>query len=92
VIVPYESDAADARPIGPLIERLRRGPTDRWLMRALQRYSVNARRKQVEVWQRRGDALELVPGLFVLVDELRYDRRFGLLSEDRSLSVESLVP
>jgi len=53
---------------------------------------VNARRKQVEIWQRRGDALELVPGLFVLVDELRYDRRFGLLSEGRSPSAESLVP
>ncbi len=91
VIVPYESLALDVRPVRPLIERLRRGDGDRWLLRALQRYTVTARRRQVEVWQQRGDVLEVQPGLFVLIDELRYDARLGLLAEGRPLSAASLV-
>lgn len=91
VIVPFESQARGARPVRPLIERLRRGDGDRWLLRALQRYTVTVRRRQVEVWQQRGDVLEVQPGLFVLIDELRYDARRGLLAEGRSLSAASLV-
>jgi CRISPR-associated endonuclease/helicase Cas3 len=91
VIVPYQSDTPDARPVGPLIERLRRGDTDRWLLRALQRYMVMARRRDVEAWQRRGDVLEVQPGLFLLIDELRYDAHRGLLADRRSLSASSLV-
>lgn len=91
VIAPYESSSSGARPIRMLIASLRRGDTDRWLMRALQRYIVNVRRKQLDIWQQRGDVQELLPGLFVLVDELRYDARFGLLPEGRTLQVSSLV-
>ena len=91
VIVPYESTAPDKVIIGPLIERLRRGDTDRWLLRALQRYIVNARRRQVETWQQRGDVLELQPGLYLLVDSLRYDERRGLLPEGSTLTATSLV-
>lgn len=91
IVVPYESQACSARPVRPLVERLRRGDADRWLLRALQRYTVTARRRQVEAWQQRGDVLEVQPGLFLLVDELRYDPRRGLLAEGRSLSAASLV-
>jgi CRISPR-associated endonuclease/helicase Cas3 len=91
VIVPYLSQTPGARPVAPLIERLRRGDTDRWLLRALQRYMVAARRREVETWQQRGDVLEVQPGLFLLIDELRYDAHRGLLAEGRSLSAASLV-
>ena len=91
VIVPYESRAPDARSIRMLIARLRPGDSDRWLRRALQRYTVNARRRQVTVWQQRGDVEEVQPGLFVLIDELRYDARYGLLPEGRVLDAASLV-
>lgn len=91
VIVPYRSDAPGARQAGPLIERLRRGEADRWLLRALQRYTVMVRRREVEIWQRRGDVLEVQAGLFLLIDELRYDAHRGLLAEGRSLSAASLV-
>ena len=91
IIVPYVGQAPGARPVGALIERLRGGDTDRWLLRALQRYMVTARRRQVGVWQQRGDVQEVQPGLFWLIDELRYDARRGLLAEDRSLSAASLV-
>ncbi|MCB2022876.1 MAG: CRISPR-associated endonuclease Cas3'' [Rhizobacter sp.] len=91
VIVPYVSPSPDARSVSMLIACLRRGDTDRWLLRALQRYTVNTRRRQVEQWQDRGDVLEVQPGLFLLIDELRYDARFGLLPEGRALDAASLV-
>jgi CRISPR-associated endonuclease/helicase Cas3 len=91
VVVPYHSPSAGARPVAPLIERLKRGDTDRWLLRALQRYIVNARRKPLEPWQRAGDVVELQSGLFVLVDTLRYDNRRGLLMDKQAIDASSLA-
>lgn len=84
VIVPYRSARPDATDPAPLIARLRRGDTDRWLLRGLQRYIVNIRRSDGDAWLRRGDLAPLVPGLYLLIDELRYDHRFGLLLEGAS--------
>ncbi len=92
VIVPYLSDGPDATDTAPLIARLRHGDTDRWLLRKLQRYTVTVRQNMVNDWQARGDAQELQPGLYVLIDELSYDRRFGLLPEGQTLDAASLVP
>jgi CRISPR-associated endonuclease/helicase Cas3 len=91
VIVPYAAEADAARDVAPLIARLRAGDTDRRLMRALQRYTVSARRRQVEAWQARGDVKEVQPECFVLVDALRYDARFGLMPEGRPLDAATLV-
>jgi CRISPR-associated endonuclease/helicase Cas3 len=91
VIVTYASLDADARSIEPLLGRLRRGDTDRWLMRALQRYMVNVRHKELAFWQQRGDVQELQPGLFLLIDPLRYDPRRGLLPEGSAADAASLV-
>ena len=74
-----------------MIGKLRSGATDRWLLRQLQRYTVTARRKQVEAWQARGDVQELVPGMYLLIDELRYNSRLGLLPESQALDAASLV-
>ncbi len=89
VIVTYTS--AGAESILGLIEKLRRGDTDRWLLRKLQRYTVNVRRKLLNTWQVQGDIKELVPGMYLLIDELRYDDRLGLLPDGRSLDPASLV-
>jgi CRISPR-associated endonuclease/helicase Cas3 len=84
VIVPYRSTRPDATDPTPLVSRLRRGDTDRWLLRGLQRYIVNIRRSDADAWLRRGELALLVPGLYLLIDELRYDDRFGLLLEGAS--------
>jgi len=89
VIVPYIGEGKTS--IQPLIEKLRRGDTDRWLLRKLQRYTVTVRRKQVEKWQARGDVRELVPGMYLLTDDLRYDGRLGLLPEGQTLDATTLV-
>lgn len=91
VIAPYRSTAIDARPVAPLIEQLRSGDTDRWLLRALQRYTVTVRKRQVDDWQAKGDVKELQPGLYLLVDDLRYDENRGLLPAESSLAPARLV-
>ena len=92
VIVPYESTDPRATRAEPLINQLRRGDTDRWLLRKLQRFIVNVRKDDVEKWQRRGDVKEVQPGLYLLIDTLRYDLRFGLKPEGKPLSAAALVP
>ena len=89
VIVSYRG--TQASPILPLIEKLRSGDTDRWLLRKLQRYTVKVRRKLIDAWQTQGDVQELVPGMYLLIDELRYDDRLGLLPDGHSLDPASLV-
>lgn len=91
VIVPYRGSAGDARDPALLVARLRAGATDRWLMRALQRYMVNVRRQQVEKWQIRGDVHEVQPGAYLLLDELRYDARLGLLPDASPLDPDHLA-
>lgn len=89
VIVPYTSESAAS--IEPLITQLSQGATDRWLLRKLQRYTVTVRRKLVATWQARGDVRELVPGMYLLTDELRYHDRLGLMPDDQPLDAASLV-
>jgi CRISPR-associated endonuclease/helicase Cas3 len=89
VIVPYVG--VGKASIQPLIEKLRHGATDRWLLRKLQRYTVTVRRKQVEAWQACGDVRELVPGMYLLTDDLRYDSGLGLLPDGQTLDAASLV-
>jgi hypothetical protein len=57
----------------------------------VQRYTVNARKRQVEAWQRGNEVREVSPGLYLLTNKLMYDRRFGLLVEGKPLDAQSLV-
>ncbi|MFT3719138.1 CRISPR-associated endonuclease Cas3'' [Pseudorhodoferax sp.] len=88
VIVPYVSTTEGVADPTPLIAKLRAGQVDRWLMRALQRYTVTVRRRQVGQWQQQKDVQEVLPGCFVLQDDVRYDDRMGLLPDDTPLDPE----
>lgn len=88
--MPYAT--AGGGSIEPLIEKLKTSAaSDRWILRKLQRFTVTVRRKQVETWQVRGDVNELMPGLYLLVDRLRYDERLGLMPEGQPLDAATLV-
>ncbi len=89
VIVPYVGTSKAS--IEPLINKLRSGDTDRWLMRSLQRYTVTVRLKAITAWQAVGDVEGLVPGVYLLIGELRYDARLGLLPDGDMLNPASLV-
>lgn len=86
----YDDDPRHASLAGQL-QKLADGATDRWLLRAVQRYTVGARQKEIDTMQLLGDVKELVPGLYLLIDELRYDRRFGLLPKGAMLDAATLV-
>lgn len=54
------------------------GP-DRWLMRKLQRYSVNVHRNCLDRLIAQHDVEEVLPGLYVQANDLLYDETFGFL-------------
>lgn len=91
LVVPYHRHDAAHAQLEPLFAKLEAGETDRWLIRQVQRYTVSVRRRLLERWQAAGDVREVVPGLFLLVDELLYDGRFGLLPQGKPLDAASLV-
>jgi len=91
VLVPYRTPGTDASPIDSAIAALSRGQPDRWVLRKLQRYSVQVRRRILDTWQRHQDVTEALPGLFVLNTPLRYHERLGLLPEGQPLDAASLV-
>jgi hypothetical protein len=57
----------------------------------LQRYSVTVRQATVTLWQARGDVEELLPGMYLLTDDQRYDARLGVLPEGQMLDAAGLV-
>lgn len=91
LVVPYHCIDPAHGSLEPLLKRLAAGDTDRWLLRALQRYTVTARLKLVREWQKSGDAIETAPGLYLLSNELLYDRRYGLLPQGKPLDAASLI-
>jgi len=91
VVVPYTPDWGDVRVRDQALAALERGDAERWHFRVLQRYVVQARRQDVLAWLGQGDVREAMPGWFLLVDELRYDKRFGLLPGGSSYEPVSLV-
>ena len=78
VIVLYQG--ADSE-VDKWIATLRSGGPQRWLMRKLQRYTVNVRRSNAERLLRQGDIEEAIPGLYVQISDWLYDKRLGLLPE-----------
>jgi CRISPR-associated endonuclease/helicase Cas3 len=91
VIVRYQSDDLTAPDITPLLETLQRGEVARWLLRKLQRYIINTRKHVVDTWQRTGDVQEIQPGIYLLVDDLRYDNRYGLITTAQMLDPGAFV-
>jgi CRISPR-associated endonuclease/helicase Cas3 len=61
------------------LARLRSGGPDRWLMRKLQRYSVNVRQDCLDRLIAQGDVVEILPGLYAQEHDLLYDRQLGFL-------------
>lgn len=91
LLVPYHRIDEQHAPLGALIAKLEKGETDRWLMRATQRYTVTIRKRHLPDLERQGDVKELQPGLYLLQDETIYDRVFGLLPREAPLDAATLV-
>jgi CRISPR-associated endonuclease/helicase Cas3 len=91
IVVPYAPSTSGTVARDQALAALDRGEANRWQFRILQRYIVQARRHDALAWLAQGDVREPMPGWFVLVDELRYDDRFGLLPSGSSYEPVSLV-
>jgi len=91
LLVPYHLIDDRHAPLGALIAKLSQGAADRWLMRATQRYTVTIRKRQLLALERQGDVKELLPGLYLLLDETIYDPVFGLLPREAPLDAATLV-
>lgn len=91
LLVPYQLIDERHAHLAALITKLSQGETDRWLMRAMQRYTVTIRKRQLTDLERQGDVKELMPGLYLLRDETIYDPVFGLLPRGAPLDAATLV-
>ncbi len=91
VLVPYAPDGGLAERVVQARTALQAGSAERWHLRVLQRYVVQARRRDVLPGLAQGDFTEPLPGWFVLQDDKRYDPRLGLLAEGAVLDAHSLV-
>jgi len=75
ILVPYgegEKFIAELKAKGP----------ERWLLRKLQRYSVNIYNDQFYVLLNRGSIEEVSLGLFALTCKIEYDDSVGLLIDE----------
>ncbi len=82
-------DDADTLPIlvwwdesRSLIGKLEKDGPERWLMRKLQRYSVNLPRCDVMRLQETGEVREIRPGIFAQAVDTLYDRQLGVVMEN----------
>lgn len=78
VIVLYRGPDGQDATIDQLLAQLRRDGPQRWVMRALQRYTVTIHQRDAQRLFMQGDIEELLPGLFVQVNDLLYDPVLGL--------------
>ncbi|HEY1128314.1 MAG TPA: CRISPR-associated endonuclease Cas3'' [Roseateles sp.] len=77
--------------LAPLIAKLEAGEADRWLLRSVQRYVLTIRQHQLNDLLSSGAVKGLACGLYLLEDDTRYDRRFGLLPRGNPLDAMTLV-
>jgi CRISPR-associated endonuclease/helicase Cas3 len=75
IIVPFD----DGEELIALLKS--RGP-DRWLLRKLQRYSVNIYVNDFNELLSRGSLEEIHPGIFALKCKVEYDDETGLVIQD----------
>jgi CRISPR-associated endonuclease/helicase Cas3 len=86
IVVRYRGVDGNDETVDMLLNVLKKGGPDRWLMRKLQRYTVNVHRKAAMTLLAQGDVEEMMPGLFVQVSDWLYDSNLGLLLDGRPTS------
>lgn len=74
-----------------LIDKLRAKGPDRWLMRKLQRYTVNVYTNQFNELRQRGAIEEVYPKIFALSSNLDYSEKTGLLVDETSYDPEYFI-
>ena len=91
VLVLYRGPDGTDGTIDTLLGTLRKEGPQRWLMRKLQRYTVNLRVRDAQRLVKQSDIEELIPGLFVQVNTELYAPVVGLQIEDMLASTAGLI-
>jgi CRISPR-associated endonuclease/helicase Cas3 len=78
IVVRYLGEDGLDDSIDKWLATLRKDGPQRWLMRKLQRYTVNLHRRDVAKLLAHGDIAEIIPGLFVQVSDFLYHPTLGL--------------
>ena len=74
-----------------LIDQLKHMGPEPWLMRKLQRYSVNIYLNDFNSMLQRKSLEEVHPGIFALTTSMEYSEETGLCVEDNSIAPENFV-
>jgi CRISPR-associated endonuclease/helicase Cas3 len=80
VVVLYRGLDDTDDSVDKWLATLRKEGPQRWLMRKLQRYTVNIHSREAMKLLEQGDIEELMPGLFVQVSSVLYHPLLGLLN------------
>lgn len=91
LLIPLHRVMDGHEQLAPLIAKLEAGEADRWLLRSVQRYVLNIRQRQLDDLLRTHAVKPLACGLYLLEDDTRYDRRFGLLPSGIPLDAATMV-
>ncbi|WP_432452138.1 CRISPR-associated helicase Cas3' [Agarivorans sp. QJM3NY_29] len=89
VVVPFLPQGVDKSPIIQWIQMLKADPSQKWLYRKLQRYTINLPEEFAKQLHRAG-VLYQEAGLWV-VEECNYDPRFGVVPPMAMLDAESTI-
>ncbi|MBN1648519.1 MAG: CRISPR-associated endonuclease Cas3'' [Spirochaetales bacterium] len=73
------------------IKQLKDKGPERWLLRKLQRYSVNIYTADFNDFLKRGSLQEISPGIFILVSEVEYDNNTGLVMNEEIFNPEKYM-
>jgi CRISPR-associated endonuclease/helicase Cas3 len=91
VIVRYHGPDGQDATVDQRLTQLRRDGSARWLLRALQRYTVTIRQRDARRLLAQGDIEELIPGLFVQVSDVLYHPVLGLLIDEAPTAANALI-
>ena len=91
ILVRYHADEND-ETINELLNKLKKDGPRRWLMRKLQRYSVNVSEHHFETLSDAMEIFEIWPGIYAQSEKTTiYDQQTGLLLPDDEIPTGSLI-
>ena len=91
VVVRYRGPDGIDDTIDKLLNTLKKHGPERWLMRKLQRYTVNLHRHEVMKLFTQGDVEEIIPGLFAQIGDWLYHPHLGFSSDGTPPTPASII-
>ncbi|MFZ6750509.1 CRISPR-associated helicase Cas3' [Undibacterium sp. Ren11W] len=91
IIVHYRGPGNDDDTIDKWLHALKKDGPDRWLMRKLQRYTVNVAKRDAMRLLGQGDIEEIIPGLYAQANDYLYHEQLGLIVEGILPSTSALI-